>query len=92
MAGWSPRVALAARGGCRVYDGAGSRRVPKRPKKAFFFEKKKQKTFALGCPTSRILCHLTHNQQTKVFWFFFSKKNPFFLSYQWPPEISASAQ
>jgi len=46
-------------------------------RKQFFFEKKNQKTFIYLCVrwTHRAL------QATKVFWFFFSKKNcflPFF--------------
>jgi hypothetical protein len=40
-------------------------------KKAFFFEKKKQKTFTSA------LCPLARAQIAKVFWFFFSKKNCF---------------
>jgi hypothetical protein len=40
--------------------------------KAFFFEKKKQKTFdCFGCgPSSE-----AQRKHAKVFWFFFSKKN-----------------
>jgi hypothetical protein len=44
-------------------------------KKVFFFEKKKQKTFA-GC---RGLAAKVR-QELKVFWFFFSKKNVFLPS------------
>jgi hypothetical protein len=50
------------------------RRPDKQVSKRFFFEKKKQKTFlsyTSGCFTCAA-------QGTKVFWFFFSKKN-FFL-------------
>jgi hypothetical protein len=46
-------------------------------RKRFLFEKKKQKTFA-------ILVHPlsgSARQMTKVFWFFFSKKNTFFLQH-----------
>jgi hypothetical protein len=40
-------------------------------KKAFFFEKKKQKTFV-----SLVRAAQQHAlQEAKVFWFFFSKKN-----------------
>ncbi len=40
-------------------------------RKVFFFEKKKQKTFALW----HIRLNNTYAKMTKVFWFFFSKKN-----------------
>jgi hypothetical protein len=40
-------------------------------RKRFFFEKKKQKTFIF---LGRVL-GTTPRQRTKVFWFFFSKKN-----------------
>jgi hypothetical protein len=40
-------------------------------KKDFFFEKKKQKTFAILAPNVGWL----RAEVTKVFWFFFSKKN-----------------
>jgi hypothetical protein len=43
--------------------------------KVFFSEEKKQKTFM---PLSR-LHPAAHAQETKVFWFFFSKKNRFLL-------------
>jgi hypothetical protein len=43
--------------------------------KAFFFEKKKQKIFVALAQSLRPL----RGNQTKVFWFFFSKKNTFFL-------------
>ena len=46
-------------------------------RKDFFFEKKKQKTFAMwdrGCGNARL-------KGPKVFWFFFSKKNCFFASF-----------
>jgi hypothetical protein len=51
-------------------------------RKQFFFEKKNQKTFA----TWRMRCGSANTKITKVFWFFFSKKNslafglPFFVS------------
>jgi hypothetical protein len=42
-------------------------------RKPFFFEKKKQKTFEfLNAPLGA-----NETQETKVFWFFFSKKNIF---------------
>jgi len=42
-------------------------------RKHFFFEKKKQKTFEfLNAPVQA-----KETQETKVFWFFFSKKNIF---------------
>ena len=44
--------------------------------KAFFFEKKKQKTFDSAVADSL----KTRRQGVKVFWFFFSKNNCF-LSY-----------
>jgi hypothetical protein len=43
--------------------------------KHFFFEKKKQKTFGYFAVPLLALCGLAGHQQTKVFWFFFSKKN-----------------
>jgi hypothetical protein len=44
-------------------------------RKDFFFEKKKQKTFALwAAPLRR-----STDQDLKVFWFFFSKKNGFLV-------------
>jgi hypothetical protein len=44
-------------------------------KKAFFFEEKKQKTFKSLSRTSPA----AYAEETKVFWFFFSKKNCFLL-------------
>jgi hypothetical protein len=47
-----------------------------RVRKAFFFEKKKQKTFDRCCglfPRARL-------EEAKVFWFFFAKKNAFLLA------------
>jgi hypothetical protein len=44
-----------------------------RSKEDFFFEKKKQKTFAL----LRARCDCRARKRSKVFWFFFSKKNCF---------------
>jgi hypothetical protein len=41
-------------------------------RKNFFFEKKKQKTFANGADAGG-----SHRKLVKVFWFFFSKKNTF---------------
>jgi hypothetical protein len=44
-------------------------------RKDFFFEKKKQKTFALwAAPLRR-----STDQDLEVFWFFFSKKNSFLV-------------
>ena len=44
--------------------------------KAFFFEKKKQKAFGTLSPEAETTCFvLLHRTETKVFWFFFSKKN-----------------
>jgi len=49
-----------------------------RGKKHFFFEKKKQKTF-----TSLSRAYDQHlPKQSKVFWFFFSKKNAFLSSFR----------
>jgi hypothetical protein len=46
--------------------------------KAFFFEKKKQKTFmSLGSCWRKV-----RDSYPKVFWFFFSKKNYFLPSYR----------
>jgi hypothetical protein len=42
-------------------------------RKHFFFEKKKQKTFGF----LNALAGANETQETKVFWFFFSKKNIF---------------
>jgi hypothetical protein len=55
--------------------GGRGRQTIKKEEKNFFFEKKKQKTFMFwyGCLLQRA------PQETKVFWFFFSKKNAFFL-------------
>jgi hypothetical protein len=52
-------------------DGAGGAALAE-VRKHFFFEKKKQKTFG---PWRAL-------QESKVFWFFFSKKNilPFYVS------------
>jgi hypothetical protein len=49
-----------------------------RLRRAFFFEKKKQKTFAILSRPSPA----AYAKVTKVFWFFFSKKNilPFRLA------------
>jgi len=55
----------------------------KYPKKEriFFFEKKKQKTFIHWAELYR-----RHARKCpKVFWFFFSKKNTFFLREKFPP-------
>jgi hypothetical protein len=60
--------ACLAHPGAREYEDSGKEEV----RKQFFFEKKNQKTFTHG----------THGQQTKVFWFFFSKKNCFLPSFQ----------
>jgi hypothetical protein len=46
-----------------------------RRKKGFFFEKKKQKTFAYGAPQPGHKVAPAEHEQIKVFWFFFSKKN-----------------
>jgi hypothetical protein len=46
--------------------------------KDFFFEKKKQKTFAPALsPPGASFAALRGSKRTKVFWFFFSKKNSF---------------
>jgi len=42
-------------------------------RKQFFFEKKNQKAFA----SLRSRCRTAYAKITKVFWFFFSKKNGF---------------
>jgi hypothetical protein len=48
--------------------------------KAFFFEKKNQKTFnSWPSLASRRLGQRTPAEHVKVFWFFFSKKNAFLL-------------
>jgi hypothetical protein len=49
-----------------------------RQRKNFFFEKKKQKTFASAASARGRRMDLQGAKQIKVFWFFFSKKNPFF--------------
>jgi uncharacterized iron-regulated protein len=49
--------------------------VVRRKFKDFFFEKKKQKTFATAPTARRILHHPCAAPFAKVFWFFFSKKN-----------------
>ncbi|HTZ71290.1 MAG TPA: hypothetical protein VMB71_11620, partial [Acetobacteraceae bacterium] len=45
----------------------------------FFFEKKKQKTFARCSRQPNQTIRTGDALQTKVFWFFFSKKNTSFL-------------
>jgi hypothetical protein len=42
-----------------------------RKKKQFFFEKRTKKLFSV-----RLRCRRGYHQMTKVFWFFFSKKEP----------------
>jgi hypothetical protein len=64
-------------------------------RKVFFFEKKKQKTFAPGLPKDPTRKPRRAPEQAKVFWFFFSKKNilsswdhqiaRFLLSRRFPP-------
>jgi hypothetical protein len=51
--------------------------IPGARKEAFLFEKKNQKTFT----TWRACWGKSRASLEKVFWFFFSKKNAFFLSY-----------
>jgi hypothetical protein len=46
-------------------------------RKVFFFEKKKQKTFEIGCCVSNKSRSRRCPHELKVFWFFFSKKNAF---------------
>jgi hypothetical protein len=46
-------------------------------RKYFFFEKKKQKTFICFGPLPAAWMARRWQQRTKVFWFFFSKKNCF---------------
>jgi hypothetical protein len=46
-------------------------------RKAFFFEKKKQKTF--GYWYSRLGSNGPRKQASKFFWFFFEKENPYSL-------------
>ena len=51
-------------------------------RKYFFFEKKKQKTFALSVDATG--ASGAHSKYTKFFWFFFSKKNCFpITSFLW---------
>jgi hypothetical protein len=58
---------------CRkIFNADG---IVEKQEKAFFFEKKKQKTFI----SSGVL-EKNPRQRSKVFWFFFSKKNIFHLS------------
>jgi len=49
----------------------------------FFFEKKNQKTFSHG-----VRCRRVRDRSSKVFWFFFSKKNT--SSYLGPQAISVA--
>jgi hypothetical protein len=52
----------------------------------FFFEKKKQKTFAsLRVATALIICRVGCERQARVFWFFFSKKNYFLRNIDYLP-------
>jgi hypothetical protein len=46
-------------------------------RKACFFEKKQQKTFARGAAGGSLRMRATMGTGAKVFWFFFAKKNVF---------------
>ena len=62
----------------------------KEERKHFFFEKKKQKTFSLAGSARGVLHRACAAPGTKVFWFFFSKKNTFLPCLFFP--LSASAE
>jgi hypothetical protein len=69
------RAAKGAGGVCGILWGDGAKicqSLSGGVRKDFFFEKKKQKTFANGPGLSGSV-----RQVTKVLWFFFSKKNCF---------------
>jgi hypothetical protein len=52
-------------------------------RKSLFFEKKKQRTFALALSSlDANRAYLARNQTGKSFWFFFQKKNTHFLTPQ----------
>jgi hypothetical protein len=63
-----------SQGACRrTWQGARLEPREQEESKDFFFEKKKQKTFAIWAEPARRV----RSQVAKVFWFFFSKKNRF---------------
>jgi hypothetical protein len=82
--GWRMRRAGFRWITCLGFSGSPVWPVARVARKPFFFEKKKQKTFDYGnAPVAT-----TENQRSKVFWFFFSKKN--ILSFAIPIACPAS--